>query len=126
MSRTGKRVALHLALAAMLLRALLPSGWMPSANPTIPLVMCTMNGPVRVLVTLVEEPHKQSPSPDHGRQHEVCPFAAAVSFAPPRSGVTLAPPNVAARLVATLRLATAAAPNRPYAPQSPRAPPLAV
>ena len=123
MPRAVKCVALHFALAAMLLRAFLPSGWMPSANLTVPVVMCTMAGPVRVLVAIGEPQKKQGH--DDGRQHEFCPFAAAVAFAAPSSTATLAPPTSATRLIGHLRLSLSAEQSRLYSSQSPRAPPLA-
>jgi len=66
----------------MLLRALLPVGWMPATvGPSTTLVICTMNGLKRV--SLPDEPTKKQPSHED-RENGPCPFgAAAVAFAPP-------------------------------------------
>jgi hypothetical protein len=127
MSRTLKLVGLHFALAAMLLRALLPTGWMPnpSGSAMVPLVICTMNGPVRMMVPADGQPNKHSPSHEDGRQHEVCPFAAAVHFAVPVSSSTLAPSSLIAGLVINLFAPRQATHDTRYSPQSPRAPPMA-
>jgi Protein of unknown function (DUF2946) len=114
-----RRVAVHLALIALMLRALLPAGWMPNpgaANGS-PLVICTMDGPLKAL------DGKGKPIRHDPRDHEACPFAAAAHLAPPAQLASLALPAIAA--------APAAAPAQPesiiahahYDPQSPRAPP---
>jgi hypothetical protein len=132
-------IGLHCALAAMLLRALLPAGWMPNptASLTVPLVICTMNGPVRAMVTLGERPNKHTfgyedgpghgngPGHDDGRQHGVCPFAGAIQLAVPTSGSTLVPSQATARLAASPLAPRSARHVTPYSLQSPRAPPTA-
>lgn len=44
MTRSIRHAAALLALAAMLLRAAIPAGWMPSAAGDAPLTMCTASG----------------------------------------------------------------------------------
>jgi len=127
-TRTLKRLGLHLALAAMVLRALLPAGWMPNpaASLTVPLVICTMNGPVRTLVTLAEKPlDPHAPRHDDGRQPSVCPFAAAVQLAVPTSAATLVPSQATAMLAARPLAPRAARLLTRYSLPSPRAPPAA-
>ena len=46
MNRSVRHVAALLALAAMLLRAAIPTGWMPSATEGTALAMCTAGGVV--------------------------------------------------------------------------------
>lgn len=78
-----RSAATSLALIAMLLRALLPAGWMPATTGAhhTTLVICTMNGPKRV--SLPDEPTKKQPSHED-RENGPCPFgAAATAFAPP-------------------------------------------
>jgi len=121
MARAYRRLGLHLALAAMVLRAILPAGWMPVAPENhsaagLSLVLCTGAGPVRSTAPL---PHKHADL----TRHEACPFAAAVAFALP-GAVILAPSRATAPSEAP-RLFTAVAQARLYTPQSPRAPPLA-
>ena len=79
------RIALHrsaalgLALAAMLLRALLPDGWMPSASVTL-LTICSIEPASR----------RDAKSPQgEGHMRVPCAFAAASTLAPP-TPVTLA------------------------------------
>jgi hypothetical protein len=71
----------QLALAAMLLRALLPAGWMPDpagAAGGAALVICTVQGPLTVHT---DGSGKSTPHNDQGqRQNDFCPFAAAAHF----------------------------------------------
>lgn len=115
--RELRLAAMHLALAAMLLRALMPAGWMPNAEAAAgsPLVICTMNGPM----PLAPEPqkHKADASGD------ICPFAAAAQLADTGKPPVLALPQSApafAEAQAYRAFAVFAAERRP---QSPRAPP---
>ena len=123
MTRTVKHLTLHFALAAMVLRALLPVGWMPGPSASLPLVLCTMNGPVQVMVPLGDEPSKHKT--DDGSQHGICPFAASVHFAVASAAPTLAPSSLSLALASTLALPRAWAPAKRHTPQSPRAPPQA-
>src|SRR5579863_8833576 len=95
--------AIALALAAMVLRALLPTGWMP--NPagfaTSPLIICQMDmsAPAQTGMSTSMQMDMSAPmdmdmstpvdmhgvhSPGHGQQQntETCPFAAAPHLAP--------------------------------------------
>lgn len=118
--RTMKAVAIHLALVAMVFRVLLPSGWMPGPSQMrgIPIVMCTMNGPVKMVLPIDGKPQPVKKS-------TVCPFAAAphVATAVPFA-VERAPAHWSYREVEWPRLSVDI--GRPHAPQSPRAPPIAV
>ena len=70
-----------LLLTAFMLRALIPTGWMPQASTTgdgITLVICTVAGLQEV--TLGPDGHPQT-SGDTG--HDPCPFAAIAKFTPP-------------------------------------------
>lgn len=117
---------LRLALAAMVLQALLPSGWMPNTTttPGAPFVICTINGPLS-LGKDFQAPSKQ-PSPADAHHMDACPFSAAPHFA------TLAPATVHGFSgVAFLTLKQRFEPQRiafaqQRAPQSPRAPPAFV
>jgi hypothetical protein len=116
-----KPVALQLALVAMVLRALLPAGWMPaaisSANAS-PFVICTIDGPVH------QTSDKQKPSSDHDRAHAPCVFAAAAPLASPASDtVALAPSNLTAPIffASSRDTVTASALFRPNAARAPPA-----
>jgi hypothetical protein len=107
--------AIHLALAAMLLRALMPAGWMANADAAAgsPLVICTINGPVPA------EPHKHKA--DAGG--DICPFAAAAQLADTGKPPVLALPQSAPVFAAALAYRVYAVPAVRLGPQSPRAPP---
>ena len=111
------RVARHLALIALLLRALVPAGWMPGPADT-PFVICTVDGAVP------HAPAGHAP-PDDVRQHDQCPFAAAPHLAKTPELTSLQTPGL--RLVSANAPETTASARRfaVHQPQSPRAPPLA-
>ena len=82
---------LYMALAAMILRALLPVGWMPAAGGQI--VICTGHGPSLQAATLLggldDGGHQHAPTQKHDHP---CAFSAhGVGAAPPiqNSDVTL-------------------------------------
>ncbi|HWA91997.1 MAG TPA: hypothetical protein VG889_18295 [Rhizomicrobium sp.] len=113
MTRRLHPLAVHVALVAMLLRALLPAGWMPSAGGEAPFTICTADGATH---TLPGTPHKTQD------RHEVCPFAAAPHVAAPIDLATVALPSLVAAAPDTMRIAAPAA-RKPHAPQAPRGPP---
>lgn len=88
----SRLVAVQFALAAMLLRALIPAGWMPNPGAGALLVICTGHGPM----TMSSGAHhgKTAPRPHHRQNHEndICPFAAAGHLATPALFAALAAP----------------------------------
>jgi hypothetical protein len=72
----------------MILRAFLPTGWMPNlqGDGQAALVICTMDGAV---VDSAGKAGKADP-----RAHESCPFAAAAQPAPVNDFVALAAPEL--------------------------------
>lgn len=117
--RDFRHALLHLALAAMILRAFLPAGWMPSMqeNGQTALVICTMDGPVMDLSG------KSLPGKDDPRAHESCPFAVAAQPMAVNDFAVLAAPELsssAAPRHLALGLETARA---PYVQPASRAPP---
>jgi hypothetical protein len=123
MPRTLKLAGMQIALVAMVLRALLPVGWMPdtAANSSAAFVICTVNGPVQA--AHLPDAGKHQPGHDDSRQTDMCPFAASVHLATPTAMATVAPSTQIAsfRFVPSpLRTVRRAA---HYALQSPRAPP---
>ena len=116
MTHYSRRAAVHLALAAMLLRAVMPAGWMPSAAAGLPLTICTMNGPVQMVLGPDGSPIKQKP------HHDICPFAAAPPLAELAAAVPVTAPSllpVNAEMAQPDGLVLAAR----HAPHSARAPP---
>ena len=123
MLKVLRLAAVHIALAAMVLRAFLPAGWMPNTagSSNAPIVICTMNGPMQAGATPGNTHHM--PVHDDGHQNDVCPFAASVHVAAPVSTASLLPP---VRIAWTAWEHPAALPIHiaaRYAPQSSRAPP---
>ncbi len=70
-----RSAAISLALGAMLLRALLPDGWMPAVAMGTPFVICSVDG--------VHSGGKQPADPVRESSHAPCAFAAAAHLAPP-------------------------------------------
>jgi hypothetical protein len=114
-----------LALAAMLLRALIPVGWMPSSQIAqgTPIVICTQYGQAHVLV---DSEGRRPPAPsDHensGRTHPPCAFASIATLALPV--IALAALPVLVEVETGPHLAGRSAPQvPPPAPWQSRAPP---
>src|SRR3546814_5789823 len=116
------RAAIWLALCVFALKALVPQGFMPGADPGATLIqLCSAAGPI-----WVEGTHKASHHEDaqHAEQSAVCPVGAALAALH-----LLSEPAVAVVPVATitLRFAARAPPPRiayasPGAPLGARAP----
>jgi len=139
MLRTFRLAAVQLALAAMMLRALLPMGWMPNPDgfAQSPLVICLMDMPAGVSMprgmdmshamdmSKTMDMDMQGHGQDHGQQqnNEQCPFAAAPHVAAPFAIAELAPPSTLARFAEKPASRTLLALTHDYHPQSPRAPP---
>jgi hypothetical protein len=70
-----RSAAISLALCAMVLRALLPDGWMPSAGAGSLFVICSADGTHRE--------GKTPAGPAQERTHAPCAFAAAAPLSPP-------------------------------------------
>ncbi|HTT99658.1 MAG TPA: hypothetical protein VMF58_16540 [Rhizomicrobium sp.] len=117
-----KPVALQLALVAMVLRALLPAGWMPaaitSANAS-PFVICTMDGPLHA-------PGKPAHAPDQDRADHPCVFAAAAHLSPPLAAPVSLAPSSATAPVLYPRSPSAIAASATHRPNAARAPPASV
>jgi hypothetical protein len=104
----------HLALAALILRAFLPAGWMPDAQAG--LTICAPN-------TLGTIHHDGAPGHAHSKvAHEECPFAAAPQLASAPDAPALTLPAFHA-FAASVDRAYAAVVSTRFTPQSPRAPP---
>jgi hypothetical protein len=104
----------HLAIIALLVRAMVPAGWMPEANGG--LVVCSAG----TLGTI----HHDGDAPREAAHHD-CAFAAAPHLGAVPGAIQLALPTFHAFVARTDagRAATIAA---RFTPQSPRAPPLTV
>jgi len=131
------RIARHVAFVALVVRALVPVGWMPDAHG---LTICPDGAPVQQ--ASIAKPmhhhgahmhHAGAPMDhgDHGKapaqhgRHDICPFAAAPHLASVPVLPQLALPAVHAFAAATNQDYAHSISTR-FTPQSPRAPPLTV
>ncbi len=124
MKRSFRLAAVHIALAAMLLRAWMPTGWMPSADAATgsPIAICTMNGSVQLDLSSDGKPIKHKQSSDDSRHRDLCPFATAPHMAL-AVAMDFAPPSPVSKTAQRAVHRDCAAQSARYAPQSPRAPP---
>jgi hypothetical protein len=109
-----RSAAVALALTAMLLRALLPDGWMPSAQAA-PFTICT-----------VSNAHHESGKPSQPEQehrHAPCAFAAAALLAPPAITSLALGTSAASDTLAPARAEGPAKSASPHRPNAARAPP---
>ncbi len=92
-----ERIALLLVAAALLLRVMIPAGWMPTAGAGYAITLCTGAGVVSAWVDANGTIHKDKPSPAYGAEHP-CVFAgfAAALIAPAPVDVVAALPALAA------------------------------
>jgi len=110
------RIARHLAFVALVMRALLPTGWMPSADG---MTICSVETPAQ------QGEHGKAPGNSQDAHHDICPFSAAPHLASTPDVPQLALPVLHAFAAAT-DSAYAVAVSAYFTPQSPRAPPSIV
>lgn len=123
MPRILKLAGVQIALVAMLLRALLPVGWMPGTADNSAFVICTVDGPVHATHAPDGQKHGKKQGQDDGRQNDVCPFAASIHFATPAAVASVAPSTRIVLFTVVPPPARAVAAAARYALSSPRAPP---
>jgi DUF2946 family protein len=114
----SRQLAVSLALCAMLLRALLPDGWMPTASAAAagsPFEICSVDG---------LHSGGKAPAQDQQQQrsHAPCAFAAAAPLTPPAQAATPAVPSAVFH-IARAETAPLAPRAPPYRPNAARAPP---
>jgi hypothetical protein len=108
------RAACHLAIIALLVRAMLPAGWMPDAHAGLTLCSVATLGVI----------HHDGPT-DGKAQHEECAFAAAAHLAATPDAPHLILP-VFHGFTAEVDSRYAAEVSARFTPGSPRAPPRIV
>ena len=109
----ARSAAVSLALCAMVLRALLPDGWMPAAAGA-PFVICSVDG--------VHFGGKVPGDPARERAHAPCAFAAAAPLAPPQFpllAVSRSSPERAIAFASRSERFDSHARNRANAPRAP-------
>ena len=110
-------LARHLAMIAILLRAMMPDGWMPDTNGF--LTICSAG---LTLGIVHHDGDPAAPSPDGHSNHQECPFAAAPQLASTPDSPQLILPAFHAFAAAT-DSSYAATVSARFRPGSPRAPP---
>jgi hypothetical protein len=120
MRRGLRQFAIQIALAAVMLQALMPLGWMPNPSAGAPFTICTAYGAVPGPGAGL--PGKTIPSRDN--QHKgLCPFGAAPHFATLLGPTGLLPVHWPTEQTLRPRHAAAVKTAARYTLQSPRAPP---
>jgi hypothetical protein len=117
MFRNLRLAGLHVALAAMVLRALLPAGWMPGPAHGALFVICTAEGGI-----VHHAPGNPLDKAD--RDHQICPFAAGAHAAVAANTIAISVPSGIIRFVRPTR--AIARIEIAFAPYSSRAPPALV
>lgn len=89
MVRNARYTAAYFVILAMMLRALVPAGWMPNPAGTAGafFTICTIDGIHRIAPPQKSGEHAPAPAHDNS----VCPFAATAHFAPPAQAPALTP-----------------------------------
>jgi len=108
----ARSAAVSLALCAMVLRALLPDGWMPAAAG---FVICSVDG--------MHSGGKVPGDPARQRTHAPCAFAAAAPLAPPQSAAPAVSLSGKGRTIAFSRRDERFDSHTRYRANAPRAPP---
>jgi len=120
MSRRFHVAALHVAIVAMLLRALLPVGWMPHPGGEAAFTICTLDNSGHH----TDASPSGKPNPDDSRHsHDECPFAAVPHIAAPVLVAHLSAPALTGRVADALDHTGVSDLSFRYQPHSPRAPP---
>jgi hypothetical protein len=89
-----RRLAALVALVAVLTRALIPFGWMPSLNAAgagYQIVICTLTGQKHVILDENGHPVPVDSDDQALTDHSTCPFSGASDTAPPVLTVILLP-----------------------------------
>lgn len=117
MMRALRPFPLALAISAMLLRSLLPLGWMPSSDARAPLIICPiMGGMTRAAPGKQDAPH---------HRNRVCPFTASLAQLSAPGAPTPISLHPAKPIVHDLHARAFLFSTRSYRPQAPRGPPPA-
>lgn len=107
----------HILLAALLLRALVPMGWMPGQAQLgqAAFIICAADGSLQ---------HGTLGKEDGAKPAQPCTFAAALQIFDLPDAAAIAPPSSGALVIASVIAPTAPAPDSARTPHSPRAPPV--
>lgn len=128
MTRLSRVAVIHVVLVAMLVRALVPAGWMPGTMPShaAALVVCPMEGGGQMTMAdgMAMDHNDQapkSPDQDHSKHQTSCPYAMTSHWVPPAVSAVPIPSGISATVAERPILIVAR--ERLHLPQIPRAPP---
>jgi hypothetical protein len=121
------RVARHLAsvlmLLALVLRAAVPQGWMPSADSTDlagSFTICSVSGAIRIALDTDGNPVPVDP--EEAQSHPPCAFATLAHLSPPSGGAPVLAPHASAAYAMSFSVSSPVTKARSYAAGA-RAPP---
>ena len=107
----------HILLAALLLRAFVPLGWMPGQAQLgeAAFIICAADGSLQ---------HGTPGKDSEAKPAQPCAFGAALQSFDLPGVAAIAPPSSTALVIASVIAPTAPVPDAARTPQSPRAPPV--
>jgi hypothetical protein len=121
------QVARHLAsvlmLLALVLRAAVPQGWMPSADSTDlagSFTICSISGATRI--ALDAEGNPVPADPEEAQSHPPCAFATLAHLSPPSGGAPVLAPHASAAFAVAFSVSSPVTKARSYTAGA-RAPP---
>ncbi|SNS52576.1 hypothetical protein SAMN06295912_10892 [Sphingomonas laterariae] len=115
--------AVMLVALALLMRLLVPAGWMPATDGRA-ITLCTGMGAVEMWVAADGTIHEKAPV-QPGKTTENCVFAAlGVAILAPDTGTVVAPPAIAAAPAVALLAAVAIGRGLAAPPPPPTGPPV--
>ncbi len=96
------RLSMLLIVCAMAVRFMVPAGWMPSAERSFAVTVCTGVNMSTVWIDTKGKIHKSDPAKHESADHEPCAFAGMAMAADAPSSVTALPAisHISDRLVA--------------------------
>jgi hypothetical protein len=97
------RLSVLLIICALAVRFMIPAGWMPSAERSFVVTVCTGVNMSTMWIDTKGKIHKVDPAKHKSADHESCVFAGMAMAADPPSSLVALPimPDVSDRLVMT-------------------------
>jgi len=124
----AREFAVRLALVALLVRALIPIGWMPNPHGLeagSPIILCTMYGPVPAVIGDDGKPARPA-MPGKAPHSEFCLLGVASAHGVPVASLSLPSPDRTQVAIAVTTRAQSITVSLRHRPQSQRGPPALV
>ena len=119
----ARYLASVLMLLALVLRAAVPQGWMPSADSTDlagSFTICSVSGAIRI--ALDTEGNPVPADPEEAQSHPPCAFATLAHLSPPSGGAPVLAPHTSAAFAVAFSVSSPVTKARSHAAGA-RAPP---